>query len=74
MLKRLDEQQAQAIHLLKKELERRFQVDDVKPKFDEKGNFEGFTYSCSEEEHEMKAKRIDLFLRGLGLINIDYIK
>lgn len=62
------------IQLLKKELERRFQVDNVKPKFDENGNFIGFTYRCAEEEHQIKAREIDRFFKDIGLMNIDYVR
>lgn len=62
------------IQALKKELEKRFQVDNVQPKFDEDGEFVGFTYGCSQEEHEIKAREIDRFFKGIGLINIDYIR
>jgi hypothetical protein len=62
------------IQLLKKELERRFQVDNVEPKFDENGSFIGFTYICTKEVHETKAREIDRFFKGIGLINIDYIR
>ncbi len=70
----MNDEQEELIRLLKKEMEQRFQVDNVKPKFDENGNFMGFAYSCSKEEHEIKAREINRFLKGLGLINIDYIR
>ena len=64
----------EAFQLLKRELERRFQVDNVTPKFDNNGDFIGFTYSCSKEEHDTKAKEMDKFLKDVGLINIDYVR
>ena len=69
----LDNDQQEIILLLKRELERRFKVDNVKPKFDENGNFVGFTYNCSKEDHEVKAREIDRFFIALGLKNIDYV-
>ena len=70
----MNEEEEEIIQLLKKELERRFQVDNVNPKFDEGGNLIGFTYRCAKEDHETKARGIDRFLKDLGLINIDYIR
>jgi hypothetical protein len=70
----LNGEEEEIIQLLRKELEKRFQVDNVKPKFDQNGNFIGFTYGCAKEDHQIKAREIDRFLKGLGLINIDYIR
>jgi hypothetical protein len=71
---KLNGEEEEIIHLLQKELERRFQVDNVKPKFDEEGNFIGFTYGCAKEDHEIKAREIDRFFKDIGLINVDYIR
>lgn len=70
----MNDEKEELIQLLKMEMERRFQVDNVKPKFDKNGNFIGFTYRCSKEEHETKAREIDRFLKGIGLLNVDYIR
>jgi len=70
----LNREEEEIIQLLKKELEKRFQVDNVEPKFDEDGNFMGFTYGCAEEVHELKAREIDRFFKSIGLINIDYVR
>lgn len=70
----MSEDYAKAISLLKKEMEKRFRVENVKPKFDEDGNFVGFSYTCPKEEHETKAREMDRFFKNMGLINVDYIR
>lgn len=70
----MNKDQEEAFQLLKRELERRFRVDNITPKFDNNGDFIGFAYSCSEEEHFTKAKEMDRFLKEIGLLNIDYIR
>ena len=70
---KLKGEEEEIIKVLKKQLEKRFRVANVKSKFDDEGNFYGFTYDCPEEEHDVKARAIDKFFKDIGLKNPEYI-